>query len=327
MPINKKTKAVVLISGGLDSIIAAILLKKQNIQVYGIYFYSPFFGDRELIKRVSKQIKIPIKQVEVGKDYLKLLKKPKHGFGKNINPCIDCKIYMLKKAKQYMKSINAHFIATGEVLEQRPMSQHRKALNIIEKESGLKGLLLRPLSAQYLVKTKPERESLVERIHLYNIRGRGRNVQLDLANKLKLTEYKSPAGGCKLTDINYADKVRDLLKHNKKLEVKDFLILKYGRHFRFGKNKIIVGRHEKDNKILLKLRNKNDYIFEVPGHGSPITILQGPLTKDAIELAASLTAKYSDAQDNLVLVKYGKKLEKSIYINKVSEHLINKLKV
>jgi len=322
---KNKIKAIALLSGGLDSILAARIIADQGIEVTGIYFSSPFWSNEEkekiFIKEVEEQnnFKIIIKQV--GDEYLEIVKNPLHGWGKNINPCIDCKIFMLKKAKEMMESSGANFIVTGEVIGQRPMSQHKGALNLILKETGLDGLLVRPLCAKNLPATIPEDKGWIERVKLYDAAGRSRKVQFMLAKKFKIDKFTSPAGGCLLTEKKFAPKLMDLFKHNENPTMHDVELLKYGRHFRYKNNKIIVGRNKIENNILQIKKNNNDYEFEVPDCGSPVTILQGDKNNDSIILSAQLTALYSDNNENKVQVKY--KDEKNI-INYINIDQINK---
>ena len=258
-----------------------------------------------------------------------MIKNPKYGWGKGLNPCIDCKIYMLKKAKKIMEEIGASFIITGEVLGQRPMSQHKNALNLIEKQAGLKGKILRPLSAKNLEITEAEAKGIVYREKLFGITGRTRKKQLELVEKFDIIEYSSPAGGCLLTDKFFSKKLKDLFENNKKIKLENIEVLKYGRHFRYKGNKIIVGRNEKENNILIKMKFKNDYIFEVPDCGSPDTILQGEKDKDSIIFASQLTALYSDTKSDKVTVKYGDNLEllSSIVIEQINKNEIDKYNV
>jgi hypothetical protein len=208
------------------------------------------------------------------------------------------------------------------------MSQHIKALKIIEKEAGLEGKILRPLSAKLLPETYAEKKGWVDRKKLLDIRGRSRKKQIQLAKDWKINDYPCPSGGCLLTYREFANKVRDLLKHKKSVRIKDISLLKIGRHYRFNKNKIIVGRNEHENKELMKLKDVSDYYFEVPGCGSPITILQGPKTKKAIEKAATLTARYSDSKEKKITVKFGKgKLDKSLITSSLSDEEIEKLRI
>ncbi|MCK5698425.1 MAG: hypothetical protein KAH93_01120, partial [Candidatus Aenigmarchaeota archaeon] len=255
----------------------------------------------------AERIGMPLEIVDAGPEYLRIVRKPRHGHGSGMNPCIDCRIYMLKKAWKYAEQIGAKFIITGEVVGQRPMSQRTHAMKLIEDASGLKGKIVRPLSGKNLLKTEAEKEGWIARESLHGICGRSRKVQMQLAEELEIGNYQPPGGGCLLTCAEFARKVRDLLLHKKRVFAGDLEMLKVGRHFRFGGNKIIVGANEQDNKVLLKLKNKTDYIFEVPKIGSPVTILTGNKTKDAIKMAASLTARYSDAIGDMVIVRYGRK--------------------
>ncbi|MEM4703822.1 MAG: hypothetical protein QXJ02_01975, partial [Candidatus Bathyarchaeia archaeon] len=280
----KKVKALAMLSGGLDSILATKLILEQNIDVEAINFVSPFC----LCKKggcgapeTAKQLGIPLKVMNVGEEYLRIVRKPKFGYGKNMNPCIDCRIFMLKKAKQYAKKIGAAFIFTGEVLDERPMSQHMKALNLIEKEAGLEGKILRPLSAKLMKETEAEKKGLVNREKLLDIRGRSRKRQFELAKNFHIVDYPCPAGGCLLTCKEFANKLKDLFQHKKRVSIRDVQLLKVGRHFRLGENKIIVGRNEAENKTLLQMKKKQEFYFEAQGCGSPITLLQGRAKRQA----------------------------------------------
>ncbi|MEM2910887.1 MAG: hypothetical protein QW146_00085 [Candidatus Bathyarchaeia archaeon] len=324
-------KALALLSGGLDSTLAVKLILDQGIHVEAVNFVTPFCLCRRGgcgAYEVAKRFNVPLKVMNVGLDYLRVVRKPKFGYGRGMNPCIDCRIFMLKRAKKYAKEIGASFIFTGEVLGERPMSQHRKALEIIEKEAGLKGKILRPLSAKLLPKTEAEIKGWVDRKKLLDIRGRSRKKQIELAKKSGINDYPCPAGGCLLTYKEFANKLKDLFNHKKKISLKDIQLLKVGRHFRYGKNKIIVGRNQNENELLLKLKAKSDYAFEAQGCGSPITLLQGPKTKGAIEKAAQLTAFYSDRKTGKVNVKFGReKLEKQIVVNIPTKEEVEAIKV
>ena len=243
-------KALGLLSGGLDSVLAFKLILNQGIKAEAIKFVSPFFDDSFYAKNISEKFGIPLKIMYLGKEYLKLIKNPKHGYGSGMNPCIDCHVFMLKKAKQYAKKIKADFIFTGDVLGERPMSQNMKALNTIESETRLKNKILRPLSAKLLPETVAEKNGWVDRNKLLDIKGRSRKKQLELAKKFKIKIYASPGGGCLLTEKEFSAKLRDLIKHKKRINEKDIELLKIGRHFRFKNNKIIVGRNEKENELL-----------------------------------------------------------------------------
>ncbi len=304
-----KVKAISLLSGGLDSILATELIRRQGIEVITFNIKTPFGipkkdGTSEAAQ-AADQLKVPLKILSVDKDYLRMLRNPKHGYGKNLNPCVDCKIFILKKAKKYAKEIGADFIFTGEVLGERPMSQHYPALKVIAEESGLKGKLLRPLSANLLPQTEAEKKGFVDRNKLLSIQGRSRKPQVQLAKEYGITRYPSPAGGCLLTCEEYAKKLQDLFDNKKRISMEDVALLRVGRHFRLGKNKIIVGRNEAENQFLTINKMRGDFFFELADVVGPTALLQGPKTKIAIETAAKLTAAYSDAKSGEVTVKFG----------------------
>ena len=301
-------KALGLLSGGLDSILAVKLMQRQGIDVVGLNFTSPFCpcGKGEgSPTEVAKQLGIPLEVMDVGDEYLRMLRNPQHGYGKNLNPCIDCRIFMLKKAKQYANDVGASFLFTGEVLNERPMSQRRRALSAIETEAGLEGQVLRPLSARLLPETVAEKQGWVDRRKLLSIEGRSRKKQIRLAAEFGVVDYPSPAGGCLLTCREFAAKLRDLILHKETLKATDVAMLKIGRHFRSGKSKIVVGRNEKENAELVRLKGRTDYLFEVPGWGSPITLLRGPKTNQAVKIAAALTLRYSDQTEGRAEVSFG----------------------
>jgi tRNA U34 2-thiouridine synthase MnmA/TrmU len=327
-----RVKALGLLSGGLDSILATELIRKQGIEVVAFNVKTPFCipkkdGISEAVQ-AANQLKVPLKVVSVGKDYLRMLRNPKFGYGKNMNPCIDCKIFMVKKAKKYAREIGADFIFTGEVLGERPKSQHYPALRLIEEEAGLKGKLLRPLSAKLLPETVAEKKGLVDRDKLLSIEGRSRKPQFQLAREYGITRYPSPAGGCLLTCEEYSKKLRDLLAHKKRVSTGDVALLRVGRHFRLGKNKIIVGRNEVENQFLTARKTPTEYYFELPDIAGPTTILQGTKTKKAVETAAKLTAYYSDAETATVRVNFGREaLDKSLTVAVPDKADVEKLRV
>ena len=325
-----KVKALALFSGGLDSILAVKLMLEQGIEVAAVNFVSPCSSEknRSGIAEAAKRLGVPLKFVDVGKEYLRMVRNPKHGYGKNMNPCVDCRIFILKKAKKIAKDVGAAFIFTGEVLGERPMSQHFQAMKIIEEEAGLKGKILRPLSARLLPETVMEKKGLVDREKLLGIRGRSRKPQIKLAEEFNIKDYPSPAGGCLLTCKEYADKLLDLFEHKKRCSMVDVTLLKVGRHFRLGGNKIIVGRNEAENEILAAEKARNDYYFEVPDVGSPISVLQGAKTRNAIRTAAALTAFYSDAESGEVKVNFGREsLGKSITVSVPNRSEVESLRV
>jgi len=324
-------KALGLLSGGLDSTLAVKLMLEQGVEVETLNFVTPFClcGRKGCdAADVASKFQVKLKRIFLGDEYLKMLRKPKHGYGKNMNPCIDCRILMLKKAKRYAKQIGAGFIFTGEVLDERPMSQHRRAMEIIERESGLKGKILRPLSAKCLPETDAEKRGWIEREKLLDIKGRSRKRQIELARSFGLSDYPCPAGGCLLTDRDFAAKVRDLFKHKRDVRLKDISLLKVGRHFRVESNKIIVGRNEMENRLLLSLKAPGDYRFEVPDCGSPITVLQGRKSSEAIRTAASLTARYSDAKRERVQVAYGTdRSRKTLSVTPLANEHVGRLRI
>lgn len=332
--INKeKIVGLGLVSGGLDSLTACLLLQQQGIEIVGLNFKSPFcLCDKVLshsdcgLGLFHEKLGIKVHSVSKGDDYLEIIRNPKFGYGKNLNPCIDCRIYILKKAKEFNKRINADFIFTGEVLNQRPKSQHMKALKIVEKESGLEKKLLRPLSALHLEPTIYEEQGLIDRTKLLAIRGRSRKIQLDFARKHELLDQYFACGGCLLTDQNFSKRMRDYLKFNRTLKMEDVSILKEGRHFRYHNTKIIVGRNEIENNILLRLKKPNDLVMEVEDIPGPITIIQGDFDEDSLNFAASLTLRYSDLKESQGKVVYGKDYKNltKIIIAKIIDNEISK---
>jgi tRNA U34 2-thiouridine synthase MnmA/TrmU len=327
-----KVKAISLFSGGLDSILATELIRRQGIEVIAFNIKTPFGipkGDGKTeAQQAAEQLGVPLKVQCVEGDYLRMLRHPQHGYGKNLNPCVDCKIFILKKAKQYAQAVGADFLFTGEVLGERPMSQHGAALKTIEQEAGLSGKLLRPLSAKLMAETEAEKKGLVDRNALLAISGRSRKPQFALAKQYGITTYPSPAGGCLLTCEEYAKKLGDLFEHKKRITATDVALLRIGRHFRVGKNKIIVGRNQEENKFLVTHKATSDFYFELPAVMGPNTLLQGPKTKQAIKTAAELTAFYSDAKEDEVVVKFGRgSLDRSIVVSVPLRECVDKLRV
>lgn len=297
------TKAVALLSGGLDSTLAVKMMIEQGIEVHALNFTSSFCtcnsggakegGCRSESKRVADEFGIPIKVVVKGLDYIEIVRNPKHGYGKGINPCVDCRIFMFRQAKEFMKEIGASFIITGEVLGQRPMSQRKEAFRVIERESGLEGLILRPLSAKQLEPTIPEKEGLVDREKLLDVLGRSRKPQMELADELDINDYPCPSGGCLLTDKIFSKKVRDLLVNKQDVTKKDLVLLKAGRHFRFEGLKIIIGRNESDNIKVKNLIQPGDTLIEAVDFPGPVALICGNATEKAREFAGSLVVKYA----------------------------------
>jgi tRNA U34 2-thiouridine synthase MnmA/TrmU len=298
------TKAVALYSGGLDSTLAILVMQRQGFDVTAITFLNHFgcdISDKSSCSKdpfaASVKFGFQVKLAHLSDKFLEIVKNPQYGYGKNMNPCIDCRVLMLKEAKELMALIGADFLITGEVLGQRPMSQRKNCFPMIDKAADVKGLVLRPLSAKYLPVTIPEEKGLVNRDILYDFNGRSRKPQMALAKAFGLTEYPAPAGGCLLTEPIYSFKLKDLLHNNNHPEYKDINLLRIGRHFRFSPEcKIIVGRHDKENELINAMADPEDYLFRVEGVGSPLAIIRGKTTDPALEVAASLCARYSDAK-------------------------------
>lgn len=294
-------RAIALVSGGLDSTLAARLIKEQGIEIIALNFKTPFcLCDRKgsscasYSRQVANHLNIELRVINVTDEFFNILKNPKYGYGSNMNPCIDCRILMLRKAKEVMQETGAKFIITGEVLGQRPMSQHKWALNIIEKESGLEGLILRPLSARLLSESIPEKENWVKPDKLLNFSGRTRKPQIELAEKFNIKDYPCAAGGCLLTDPEFAKRIKDLMLYEG-LSLNNVELLKIGRHFRLLKEvKLIVGRNEKENERLVNLAKDNDYLFRPQDIAGPTALGRGIFNEDLIELSSSIVCRYCD---------------------------------
>jgi len=293
------TKAVALISGGLDSVLAAKVIMEQGFDVIGLYFTSAFsksFGNERdtHAARVAKAIGIDLRITDMGQNYIDLVRNPAHGYGKNVNPCIDCKIYMLKQAKAVMKEVNAPFVVTGEVLGQRPMSQRRDTFHVIERDADMRGLIVRPLSATLLPPTRAEQDGLIRRDTLLGISGRSRTVQLRLAERFGIRGYSTPAGGCLLTDKNFAEKLRDLFEDKQAANPTDIRLLTVGRHFRMDAgNKIVIGRDNGENKVLMELAPHGYHLFMPHSFPGPVALLSGEPSQEIRQTIGRLIITYS----------------------------------
>ena len=274
MNFKKKVKALGLSSGGLDSILAALVLQKQGITVQWIAIETPFFSS-ENAKKASKATGISLITEDVTEQYLKMLKAPNAGYGKNMNPCMDCHSLMFKVAGQIMEKIGFDFLFSGEVVGQRPKSQNKNSLRYVEKHSGFNGKILRPLSAKLLPETSFEKDGLVDREKLLDISGRSRKIQIALADKYGIKEFPAPAGGCCLTDKGFSNRLRDLFGSKKLYSKNDLYLLHHGRHFRWNKDvKIIVGRNQKDNENIFKYYDKNkDILIKTIEKPGPIVLV------------------------------------------------------
>lgn len=317
------TRALAMVSGGLDSILAAKLIKDQGIEVIGVCFKSYFFSE-ESAKKMTKQIDIPLEVVDFSKEHMNMVKDPKHGWGKNMNPCIDCHAMMMKYSGELLEKFNADFIITGEVLNQRPMSQNRQALNTVKRESGFADKILRPLCAKNLDETEMEKNGLVDREKLLDIMGRSRKPQMELAEKFGIKEYPSPAGGCKLTEPNYALRLKEMLslKENleENLEENEIELLRFGRHFRVSyKAKVIAARTGAEGVEIKKYIDNKYIAFYASNFTGALVVLTGESNDEDIELAARITARYSKGKDEQnVKIKYGQ------YGNKFNSEVVVK---
>ena len=298
-PMEKnRLKAIGLLSGGLDSSLALKIILDLGIEVVCLNLKTPFCTCDSKGKcsssELSEKFNLRLIRIFGGEDYLKIIKNPKHGYGKNMNPCIDCRIFLFSKAKELMEKEKADFIFTGEVLGERPMSQRRDAMKLLEKQSGLSGLILRPLSAQLLEPTIPEKDGWIQREKLLAIKGRSRKPQISLAENLGISDYPCPAGGCLLTDANFAKRLKDSFLYNED-SLRHIGFLKIGRHFRLpSKAKVIAGRDETENKLLVNLSSPEELKFTVKGFRSTFCLLLGQKTIENQVLASAMCAKYCD---------------------------------
>jgi len=330
----KKGKCILLYSGGLDSLIAGKILIDQGLEVIGLHCILPYFPpdmNTDLLKESVNAAKIGLSLIHYrcGEDYITMLKNPLHGYGKQINPCIDCKIFFIKKAAEIMIETKADFVATGEVIGQRPMSQHKNTLNHIEN-CTLKGRLLRPLSAKLLDQTIPEIAGLVDREKLYDISGRGRTRQIELAASLGINDYSSPAGGCLFTDGFIAARIKDLMKYNSDFKQDDLYLLKIGRHFRINSNlKIVVSKNESDSIELEKYEKDSNYFFR-PGFSGPSVYVKGKMNEDDISIINSIMCRYGKPTDdeNIITIYSNKKFYREIKrIEPIADDVLEKFRI
>jgi len=285
-----------LFSGGLDSILAVRVLQEQDMHVEGVAFVTPFFGAEKALPAAA-QLGIALHVRDITEEHFAMLQNPRYGYGKNMNPCIDCHGLMFRLAGELMERLGGHFLFSGEVLGERPMSQNKNSLNAVANLSGRAGCILRPLSARLLPETKPEREGLVDRSRLLAIRGRSRKPQIELAKKYGITGYPEPAGGCRLTYPDYSNRLKELMKHTADITRQDLELLNCGRHLRLpGGVKIIAGRNQEENECIESLCTPEDILLTTPDIPGPVVIIpRGTGDEQTVLLAAAVCVRYSDA--------------------------------
>jgi tRNA U34 2-thiouridine synthase MnmA/TrmU len=287
-------KALSVFSGGLDSMLAAQLMRAQGIDVLALFFETPFFSSKRA-KISARAIDLPLKVVDITHRHLEVVKTPKHGYGGNMNPCIDCHALMFGIAGEMLDQESSQFVISGEVLGQRPMSQNKQSLALVASESALGGLLLRPLSAKHLPPTIPEEKGWVKRELLMDFQGRTRKPQMELAKRFNIKDYPSPAGGCLLTEKVFSRRLKDLLSAQNDPDRKDIELLKLGRHFRIGTNtKLIVGRNKSENEEIQSLSQKSDLLLTSMSVPGPTVLVSGIYSDASVRLAAAITVAYSD---------------------------------
>lgn len=309
---KSKVKAIALMSGGLDSNLAVRIVHDLGVEIIGVHFTGPFCmcnrgagGCVHFAKKISEELGLRFMTSGLGPEYIEIVVHPKHGRGSGMNPCVDCRILMLSKAKELMVKEGASFILTGEVLGQRPMSQLSAKLRLIESAAGLEGLILRPLSAHLLPPTIVEKQGLVDRTKLLGIEGRGRRTQIDLAAKLELGDYPCPAGGCLLTDKSFAARLREHLAFHGGLTMADLPLLKTGRHFRLPSGaKLVVGRDQKECERLEAMGDSETTILQPVVATGPTAIRKGagPCTEEELQFCAQCVATYCDGTGPVLIV-------------------------
>ncbi len=315
---NRKVKAIGLLSGGLDSTLAHAVVKSLGVEVKAINFYTGFCiletqrrlgrtrpdgsAPRNDALSAAAGLETEIEFIDIsGPEYLEIVTRPKYGYGANANPCVDCRIFMFRRARQIMEREGADFVFTGEVLGQRPMSQRRDPMRIIERDSGLTGRILRPLSARLLEPTVPEQEGLIDREKLLDISGRSRTRQIELAKQMGIVDYPQPAGGCCfLTDQSFGRRFHDLVnaRPDRHLDPDEVPVLATGRHFRLSpRAKLIVGRNEGENALLSQYAGQARFQLEAPGLMGPLALVEGEPGEQERALASRIVARYGQGKD------------------------------
>jgi tRNA-uridine 2-sulfurtransferase len=305
-----KKRAIALLSGGLDSTLAVKLMIDQGIEMTAVHFTSVFCnctpktaGCKMQARQVAEEFDVPIRVIHKGMDYIKIVERPPHGHGSGMNPCIDCRIYMLRKVREMMPELDASFVITGEVLGQRPMSQQRHTIRLIERESGLADLILRPLSALHFEPTRPEREGIVDREKLLDMSGRTRKPQFALAAELGVKDYPCPAGGCLLTDKVIAARLRDLFTHQPDYTHSDLVLITMGRHFRLRPGvKAILGRTQEENERISGLAGPEQFLFSPQNFRGPTALAIGMLDDDDRRMISEIIAAFSQDHEQVYTV-------------------------
>ncbi len=323
---KREHRCFALFSGGLDSMLAVAFMQRLGYDVIPIFFKTPFFGPTKALK-AAKSVNAKLMIVDVTDDYLEMIKKPRYGFGKNMNPCIDCHGLMFRRASLLMKEYNVDFLISGEVLGQRPMSQRKDAMNSVAKLSEVKDLLVRPLCQKLIRDTLPVREGWVKKDEMLDIQGRARYRQIAMAEEYGIKEFESPGGGCLLTDMSFSKRLSDLMKYDL-LDRNSLEFIKVGRHFRINENlKIIVGRNNNDNEQMGKLV-ENEIVLKTPDKPGPLGVLafSSQPSVEEIRLAASLLLRYNNKVDDEAEVHYGKnfELENTIVASKMEPNEVKK---
>jgi len=305
-PKKETIRVLLLLSGGLDSVLAGCILQDQGLEIVGLTFESPFFGAERAVSE-ARRMNWPLVVVDITEEEIQIVEKPKYGYGRHMNPCLDCHLQMVRLAGQLLPRYQAAFVATGEVLGERPLSQNRQALQIVERESRLEGYVLRPLSAQLLPETEVEKKGWVKREALLDIQGRSRKRQMELAEKYQLEGYATPSGGCLLTDPGYSARLRKLRSWRGRLKKEDIWLLRYGRHF-FGSDYwVVIGRDEGENRILKQLALPEDIKMTTVSKKGPQTVVRFKKKETPVKIreAALLTIRYSQARrEEKAIVKW-----------------------
>lgn len=297
-----KKKVVALLSGGLDSQLAVRMMQERGFEVSAVAIRTPFCdfdcgrGCGFEIRERAEELGVDLKTVYLGDEYIEMLKSPKHGIGAGMNPCVDCRAMMFEAAKERMEEIGAEFVISGEVLGQRPMSQHRDAMRVIEKDAGLRGKIVRPLSAALLDPTDAERDGLIRREDLGMVRGRSRKPQLRMAREYGIANPPNAGGGCLLTDKAFGRRAKDLFAHTETPTINDIELLKVGRHFRLSAGaRMIVGRDKAENEVIRALALPDDIVMEDAENVGPVTLVRGADAAAHAAFCAAVTLRYSDS--------------------------------